>query len=78
VLLRIKAIAKQLIHIISAELSGRQTDAVNNQQRNIILIRAFIAIGRNHLTGAIKIVLTYYHLLGSPEILELIHISRQP
>ncbi len=59
--LSVQTVAKQLIDIITIKLLGRQADTVNDQQRNIILIRARITIRRSQLSGAVESMFENIH-----------------
>jgi hypothetical protein len=46
---RIDSIGEQLDDGVSAELARRQRDVVNDQQRNALVLRPRVAIGRSDL-----------------------------
>jgi hypothetical protein len=48
----VQFITEQPVDIIAAELIRRRTDAMNNQQGNIVRIGTLIASGRGNLHGA--------------------------
>ncbi|OQV65345.1 hypothetical protein AK51_21935 [Serratia nematodiphila DZ0503SBS1] len=48
VLRRVERAGEQLVDIGAAELAGRQADVVDDQQRGVLVIRAPIAVRREH------------------------------